>query len=121
MFKMSKVISIFPRLLLLWMLTINSLWAGDEDMLSPYTQFDPETGFFIPIDPQPVQHESQDSTMAVDPNTQSSSSTNVDESKVEESQESIGPTIQSLVMVVGIVLLLTAMIFWFRKNRNNTM
>ena len=45
------------------MLVLNPLSAGDEDMLSPYTRFDPETGFFVPIDESSAAPEDLNSTI----------------------------------------------------------
>ncbi len=38
--------------LLFWLtpLLLHPAKAGDEDMLTPYAEFDPETGFFLPPD-----------------------------------------------------------------------
>ena len=83
-------------------------------MLSPYTRFDPETGFFIPIDKQAAEEENQDSTMALDQNEQQSNTM-----QVEESPVSIRSTNQSLLMLGGMVFLLAGMILGFRKYQHN--
>lgn len=111
---MSKAIFISFYLSLVWALPLESL-AGDEDMLSPYTQFDPETGYFVPIEDTTLQPEKQDSLVAQVPEEPASTP-----ELIEKPSLVSGPAYQSLLMSVGIIILLAGMIVGFRKYRQTT-
>ena len=117
---MRNIFSIISGLLLVSILPINSVWAGDEDMLNPYTQFDPQTGFFIPIDELAVDQESQDSMIldqtvpATIPDlTAKTTIPNV----VNDSTNSGRSENQFGLILAGFVLLLAGLIFGVRKYR----
>ena len=102
-------------------LSFNSAWAGDEDMLNPYTRFDPETGYFIPIDELAVDQERQVSTKTLD---QTVPATIPDPSVqatipnlVKDSPSPDGSENQSGLILAGIVSLLAGLIFGFWKYR----
>ncbi|MGY8815757.1 MAG: LPXTG cell wall anchor domain-containing protein [Gammaproteobacteria bacterium] len=105
-------------------LSINCAWAGDEDMLNPYTQFDPETGFFIPIDELAVEEESQDSTMTQNQTVPTTIPEPTEQRSIPApTNDSISPARpenQSGLILAGIVLLLAGLIFGFRKYRADT-
>ncbi len=42
-------------------LLLQPVMAGDEDMLTPYAEFDPETGFFLPPEESPPADSQQES------------------------------------------------------------
>ncbi|NIN34280.1 MAG: hypothetical protein GTO60_03915 [Gammaproteobacteria bacterium] len=90
--------------------------AGDEDMMSPYTQFDPETGFFIPIDPQTQGHEPNSS------NTTNNIAQPPVSQIVEEDLSSTSSTSQNQLMVVigTIFLLIAGTAVYLRRVRNKS-
>lgn len=55
-----KVLLVFVGLLIL--IQTPSVIAGDEDINpNAYQQFDPETGYMMPVDPQSTQHQKNNS------------------------------------------------------------
>ncbi|MGK0298142.1 MAG: LPXTG-motif cell wall-anchored protein [Gammaproteobacteria bacterium] len=118
---MRNIFSIFSELLLVSILSLNSVWAGDEDMLNPYTQFDPETGYFIPIDELAVDQKSQDSTMTLDKTVPTTIPDPPEQATIpnlaNDSPNPGSPENQSGLILAGIVLLLAGLIFGFRKYR----
>jgi LPXTG-motif cell wall-anchored protein len=115
-----KLIFITFSLCVTWLVPFQWLKAGDEDMMSPYTQFDPETGFFIPIDPQSVdpmtQGHEQNSGSKTSSTAQVPAPTDLDEELPLTSSGS-----QSHIIIIsGIVLLLIAgAVYYFRRAKDN--
>ena len=97
--------------------------AGDEDMMSPYTQFDPETGFFIPIDPQTVDPQIQghepNSSKTTNAVTQPPASQITEEELTSSSSSSISGT-QVLIISGAIFLLLAGTVFYIRRAKNKS-
>ena len=105
---MSKTIFTLLGLLLVFMLALNPLSAGDEDMLSPYTKFDPETGLiFVPIDESSAAPEDLNSTIFFN---------HKEVDKVIKKDEET--THVELILISGI-LLLTGIIFRFYRIKIN--
>jgi len=115
-----KLIFITFSFCVTWLVPLQWLKAGDEDMMSPYTQFDPETGFFIPIDPQSVDpmtrgHEQNSSSIT-------SSTAQVPEPTIldEELPLTSSDSRSHIIIISGIVLLLLAgTVYYFRRAKNN--
>ena len=105
-------------LLVICLVSLSQVWAGDEDMLNPYTEFDPETGFFLPIENMPANQQAQDSTMATAPVEQVMTPVTSDETS--ESPLPAKSTTPSLLVLIGIVVVLTGMIFAYRKYQHTT-
>jgi hypothetical protein len=125
---MKRLIFIFPFLLVTWSLIPGTAWSGDEDMLNPYTQFDPETGYFIPMDEQPVIPEYESTVVTAVPNEKSPTPvavipneqllTPVNQLELPSpSKESNLP----VFLLLGVIILVAGLVLGIRKYRMNTM
>jgi hypothetical protein len=98
--------------------------AGDEDLISnPYTRFDPETGFFIPVEP-PSADASQQSSQSHKPATQNTTKPpepeqtrpeNPVQTSVNQPPAAADTGNQALLMFAGVGILLAGIIFGFYK------
>jgi hypothetical protein len=102
-------------LLLLSVLSHGLVFAGDEEMLSPYMEFDPETGFFIPIDPATTHQRQQDASVAavITPDAEISMYSSMAEAdEIIEANETAN---YLFLLLSALVLLIGAVLVWFRK------
>jgi hypothetical protein len=115
---MVKSIYITFSFLVALLIHCQALMAGDEDMMSPYTQFDPETGFFIPIDPQTVEHQTQYQDNG---NTAMSAAEPPAPQMTEDDLSSSSSLSQNhlIILSAGILLLLAGTVIIIRRARNN--
>ena len=93
--------------------------AGDEDMMSPYTQFDPETGFFLPIDPQAVDPATQAQGQMSNNTTAITAQVPAPPTVNDESPATSSNSQSHLIIIAGVVLLLFAgAVYYFRRAKN---
>jgi len=113
--KQCKVVILTFTMLLICTLPLQSVRAGDEDMMNPYTEFDPETGFFIPIDPSTRHQQVQgdDVAEAAIPEAKPLVSVSIEEGEITETDESDN---QALLLLTAVALLLVGGFIWFRKS-----
>lgn len=115
--KKYKLIFIAFAFFVAWLVPLQWVTAGDEDMMSPYTQFDPETGFFIPIDPQTVDpmtqgHEPSSST------TSSTAQVPAPQAMDEEISTTSPDSQGHILLISGVVLLLlVGTVFYIRRAK----
>ena len=109
---MSRVAAKNLVYLLISFLTVESTFAGDEDLLNPYSQFDPETGYYIPIDAQPGASVPQDSETTLVP----AESMSVSTGDADPTQES-SPAYTQYYIVVTVLLILGGIVFRYRRYR----
>jgi len=107
------IFSVLTLLLLSVVLSHGMVFAGDEDMLSPYMEFDPETGFFIPIDETARSDSHQTSAQLTQENLQE-----LDTVIPLESPSSRQSVSQAWLLSAGIIIILGGII-WLRLSRKN--
>ena len=114
---MFKALLITFSLIMTSILFVQPVMAGDEDMMSPYTQFDPETGFFIPIDPQTIDP----MTQGHEPVSSSTAQVPAPQAMDEEISSTSSGSQSYLLLISGVVLLLLAgTVFYIRRAKNKS-
>ncbi len=94
------------------LLPINTVLSADEEMMTPYTVLDPETGFFVPKSGQIKAHEKRDDELSLTLREQELAITSQDMPAVSSWFAN-----KSLLMSVGIILiLLGGIIFRFLRE-----
>ena len=92
-------------------LLLQPVKAGDEDMLTPYAEFDPETGFFLPPSQVTSDPEKPESPPPV---TETISNIN----KIIEQEPNSDNTSNRNIILVTIFTLLVCLGYWqLRKNK----
>ena len=103
------IIARFPQrycILLILVLPLNPLWAGDETMFTPYTQIDPETGFAITIEQPATGHALQNTGESV-----------ANMPVIDEPAISPRSAILDLSILIGIAIFIGGLYFRYRKSR----
>jgi hypothetical protein len=95
-------------LLLLPVLTLTPAIAGDEDLMSPYMQFDPETGFFIPI--ESAEHDNRANTQPADSSVQPTATGVPEQLTIEQATDQTW-------LIALVIVMISAGIIWFYKSR----
>lgn len=104
---------------LLFILAVSSTiaLAGDEDMLSPYAEFDPETGFFLGPDGQIAEPGAQGMQPADTP-TATPAKANATSVPAEQAESPASDSILPLV-IPGMVIVVAGIIYGLRRYRRN--
>lgn len=89
----------------------NNAAAGDEEMFSPYMEFDPETGFMIPADKQTSDHKNQNDAAELVGENREAITTNSEQSPLVETSD------LSLAIWISIVLVFLFLGSKFVKKR----
>lgn len=101
---MRKVMRIPLNLLLICvvvLLPFNRVWSGDEELITPYSELDPETGFYITKTKPAIDNPGQDHGISSTPAAQETTSTVGEISSVSPS-----PANKFLIIAAGIIVVL---------------
>ncbi len=83
------------------LLPFNRAWSGDEELITPYSELDPETGFYITKSKPANEDSGQDQGISSTSAAQETTSTVGDISSVSPS-----PVNMFLIIAVGIIVVL---------------
>jgi hypothetical protein len=83
------------------LLPFNRVWSGDEELITPYSELDPETGFYITKSKPATEDSGQNKGISSTPAAQETTNTAGDISSVSPSQVN-----KFSLIVVGIIVVL---------------
>lgn len=117
---MYRQVLVFFLVLMIEVIPHEPVMAGDEDMMSPYTQFDPETGFFLPIDPQAMDQQPLVQDTSTTGITSTPASPEPPSQMVQEESVPISNSSQNefLFITGGLLLIIAGTVLAVRRTRN---